>query len=329
MRAVPGHPAVRRRSRPTPTPQQPYGPPQQPQQQSFGQPVRPQPAPPPQGPPGGPRGPGGQPPGGGPTPPAKQKRPVRRVLAVVAAVLAALLIWLVGVPVYAWSRIDRVDDAPSGDRPANQPGTTFLLVGSDSREGLTKAEKKKLGTGSTAGQRTDTIMILSIPPGGKPALISIPRDSYVPIPGNGTNKINAAYAFGGPELLVETVEQNTGLRIDALHRDRLRRLRQRDRRPRRDRDVPAQGDQGQGLAPEPEEGLPDADGHQRARLRPDAQGRSARRPRTGRTPAADAGRDRQEVGLAADRAQPGALLAACRPRPPMRSASARTPPSSR
>ena len=132
-----------------------------------------------------------------------------------AAVLAALLVWLIAVPVYAWSRIDRVDDVPSGQRPANQPGTTFLLVGSDSREGLTKAEKKKLGTGSTAGQRTDTIMILSIPPGGKPALISIPRDSYVPIPGNGTNKINAAYAFGGPELLVETVELNTGLRIDA------------------------------------------------------------------------------------------------------------------
>ena len=58
-------------------------------------------------------------------------------------------------------------------------------------------------------------MILSIPPGGEPALISVPRDSYVPIPGNGTNKINAAYAFGGPELLVQTVEQNTGLRIDA------------------------------------------------------------------------------------------------------------------
>ena len=210
---------------PAPTPQQPYGPaPQQPYgqapQQSYGraasgQPVRPQPAPPPQGPPGSPpRGPQGPPPGGGPKP-AKRKRPVRRVLAVLAAVLAALLVWLIAVPVYAWSRIDRVDDVPSGQRPANQPGTTFLLVGSDSREGLTKAEKKKLGTGSTAGQRTDTIMILSIPPSGKPALISIPRDSYVPIPGNGTNKINAAYAFGGPELLVETVELNTGLRIDA------------------------------------------------------------------------------------------------------------------
>ena len=131
-----------------------------------------------------------------------------------AAVLAAILVWLVAVPIYAWSRIERVDDEPSGERPANQPGTTFLLVGSDSREGLTKAERKKLGTGSTEGQRTDTIMIVSIPPGGKPALISVPRDSYVPIPDNGSNKINAAYAFGGPELLVQTVEENTGLRVD-------------------------------------------------------------------------------------------------------------------
>jgi LCP family protein required for cell wall assembly len=51
--------------------------------------------------------------------------------------------------------------------------------------------------------------------GGKPALISVPRDSYVPVPGKGRNKINAAYAFGGPELLVQTVEANTGLRVDS------------------------------------------------------------------------------------------------------------------
>jgi LCP family protein required for cell wall assembly len=89
-----------------------------------------------------------------------------------------------------------------------------LLVGSDSRAGLSKAEQKRLGTGSTGGQRTDTIMIVYVPPGGKPALISVPRDSYVDIPKSGKNKINAAYAFGGPQLLVQTVEQNTGLRMD-------------------------------------------------------------------------------------------------------------------
>lgn len=124
------------------------------------------------------------------------------------------MLGLVAVPVYAWSRVTGVDDAPAGDRPANQPGTTFLLVGSDSRAGLTKAEQKTLGTGSTAGQRTDTVMVMYIPLGGKPALVSLPRDSYVAIPGNGRNKINAAYSFGGPQLMEQTVEQNTGLRID-------------------------------------------------------------------------------------------------------------------
>ena len=44
--------------------------------------------------------------------------------------------------------------------------------------------------------------------------MSIPRDSLVPIPGHGTTKINAAFAFGGPKLLVKTVEQNTGIHID-------------------------------------------------------------------------------------------------------------------
>jgi LCP family protein required for cell wall assembly len=137
------------------------------------------------------------------------------VLLVIGIVLAVILLWLIAVPVIAWSQISRVDAEPAGDRPADQPGTTFLLVGSDSREGLTAEDRKRLGTGNSGGQRTDTIMILSIPPGGRPALISVPRDSYVTIPGRGENKINAAYAFGGPELLVETVEQNTGLRIDA------------------------------------------------------------------------------------------------------------------
>ncbi len=57
-------------------------------------------------------------------------------------------------------------------------------------------------------------MILHIPVTGKPLLISIPRDSYVEIPGYGMNKINAAFSFGGPKLLAETVQDNTGLYIN-------------------------------------------------------------------------------------------------------------------
>ena len=112
--------------------------------------------------------------------------------------LLLFILWLVGVPAYAWTQIARVDAAPSGQRPADQPGKTFLLVGSDSRAGLSKAEQRRLGTGSTGGQRTDTIMLVYVPPGGKSALISVPRDSYVDIPRHSKNKINAAFAFGGP-----------------------------------------------------------------------------------------------------------------------------------
>jgi len=164
--------------------------------------------------------PDGRGPGGPPVPPASplrtrpRRRPVRSFFRVVAVLLALAVVWFLGVPAYAWSQVDRVDDAPGGGRPGEQPGQTFLLVGSDSRAGLSKAEQKRLGTGSTEGQRTDTMMLLHVPVGGKPVLISIPRDSYVPIPGNGRNKINAAFAFGGAELLEQTVEQNTGLRVD-------------------------------------------------------------------------------------------------------------------
>jgi len=163
--------------------------------------------------------PGNPPPSWPGAPPAssrrpKRRRPVRTTFRVLAVLLVLMIIWLIGVPAYAWSQVERVDATPAGQRPGNQPGQTFLLVGSDSRAGLSKAEQKRLGTGDSAGQRTDTIMIVYSPPGGRPVLISIPRDSYLPIPENGSNKINAAYALGGPELLVATIEQNTGLRVD-------------------------------------------------------------------------------------------------------------------
>ncbi|CAA9381030.1 MAG: Cell envelope-associated transcriptional attenuator LytR-CpsA-Psr, subfamily A1 [uncultured Nocardioidaceae bacterium] len=114
--------------------------------------------------------------------------------------LLAYVVFLVAVPVYAWMKVSSVDAEPSGDRPADQPGTTYLLVGSDAREEL-------------SGDRTDTIMLLHTG-GGPPLLMSIPRDSIVEIPGEGTNKINAAYAFGGPELLIQTIEGSTGIRVD-------------------------------------------------------------------------------------------------------------------
>jgi len=147
-----------------------------------------------------------------PAPPRSDRRrrhPWRWVL----AVLALWAVFLVAVPVWAWTRIEKVDADPEGSRPDDQPGSTYLLVGSDSREGLSAKERRRLGTGQAEGQRTDTIMLLHTGDGPN-LLLSIPRDSLVDIPGVGNTKINAAYALGGAELLVQTIESETGIRID-------------------------------------------------------------------------------------------------------------------
>lgn len=156
------------------------------------------------------------PPGGG-RPARSPGRPRRRLRA--RWIVISLVLLLIGYPIalfaVAWISLDRIDAIPDGSRPAETPGRTFLVVGSDSREDLTDEERAELGTGKTAGQRTDTIMLLHVPASGPTVLISVPRDSYVPIPDHGNNKINAAYAFGGPQLLIQTLESVTDLRIDS------------------------------------------------------------------------------------------------------------------
>jgi LCP family protein required for cell wall assembly len=122
-------------------------------------------------------------------------------------------VFLLVVPLVAWSRIDRVDASPSSGRPAEQDGTTYLLVGSDSREGLTRKQELEYGVGKGEGRRTDSILLLHTGAGPN-LLMSIPRDSQVAVPGYGTTKINAAFAYGGPRLLVRTIEDNTGIRVD-------------------------------------------------------------------------------------------------------------------
>jgi LCP family protein required for cell wall assembly len=134
----------------------------------------------------------------------------------IGVVLLVLAVLLVGLGVWVDSRLTRVDALPDYEgRPAATPGADWLIVGSDSREGLDAGRRRQLGTGQAAGRRADTMMLLHIPRGtGDPTLVSLPRDSYVPIPGRGRNKLNAAYAFGGPALLARTVEEVTGIRLD-------------------------------------------------------------------------------------------------------------------
>ncbi|MFD5585377.1 LCP family protein [Streptomyces sp. NPDC127063] len=174
------------------------------------------------GTPGG-HGPGG-PAGRGPRPAPNWRRRIKWTSITVATVL---VVTTVGTYFWADSKLRReVDLSKVIDRPASGEGTNYLIVGSDSREGMSKEEKKKLHTGSAEGKRTDSMMILHVGGNGD-TLISLPRDSDVEIPsykgsesgktypatGRHT-KLNAAYAEDGPELLVRTVEYNTGLHID-------------------------------------------------------------------------------------------------------------------
>jgi LCP family protein required for cell wall assembly len=156
----------------------------------------------------------------------RRRRRVIKVLVIFGAALLVVTLGLAGVVAYFGysydhniTRIPKVFAlAPGEHRPAKtvSKAENFILVGSDSR-----APSQTTGTGgnpnsvSPIGQRADTIMVVHLPADRKsPYLISIPRDSWVPVPGYGNNKINAALAFGGPRLLRQTIEQLTGVRID-------------------------------------------------------------------------------------------------------------------
>jgi LCP family protein required for cell wall assembly len=140
----------------------------------------------------------------------------RRIFGGLAVIIALLLVASVAMYFNLNGRLHREAVLTSyAGRPAQGSGTNWLIAGSDSRQGLTRRELRRLSAGqSIGGHRSDTILILHIPASGTPLLISVPRDSWVSIPGYGGNKINAAYDFGGPQLLAKTIQNETGLRID-------------------------------------------------------------------------------------------------------------------
>ena len=94
--------------------------------------------------------------------------------------------------------------------PVAGDALNILLLGSDSR--ISAGNPQDWVSGA---QRTDAIMLLHLAADRKSAsVVSIPRDSWVDIPGRGMNKINAAFSFGGPSLMIRTVESVTGVHID-------------------------------------------------------------------------------------------------------------------
>jgi LCP family protein required for cell wall assembly len=122
----------------------------------------------------------------------------------IIALVAGSYVWLDG-------KLNRSVTLPAST--TTSAGQNWLITGSDTRSGLSRTEKDALHVGSDTDTNSDSLMLLHVG-GPTPVLISIPRDSYVPIPGHGSNKINAALGIGGPALLVQTVESVTGLHIN-------------------------------------------------------------------------------------------------------------------
>ncbi|MGH3414126.1 MAG: LCP family protein [Marmoricola sp.] len=111
-----------------------------------------------------------------------------------------------------------VDHRPARPTGAAGRATNILLIGSDRRSPVpTTGERARAATWIPGEQRSDTLMLVHISANRRDVtVVSIPRDSWVNIPGYGRHKVNAAFSYGGPSLAVRTVEQLTGIRIDHL-----------------------------------------------------------------------------------------------------------------
>jgi LCP family protein required for cell wall assembly len=148
---------------------------------------------------------------------AGRKARQQRALAVACGLASVVVLLLAGgswaLTSYVNGHVGRVNAGTAGT-PSSGP-LNILVAGVDLRAGLSPAEQARLHVGHAISSNSDTMMIVHVPAhGGSVSVVSLPRDSWVEIPGHGMNKINAAFGIGGPKLMVQTVEQNTGLTIN-------------------------------------------------------------------------------------------------------------------
>jgi LCP family protein required for cell wall assembly len=142
----------------------------------------------------------------------------RRALLIASSLMSAMILLVSGgawgLTSYINAHLGRVN-AGTGGTPSSGP-LNILVAGLDERTGLTLRQQRLLHVGASQGETdTDTLMLVHVPADHRYVrVISLPRDSWVNIPGHGMNKINAALGAGGPQLMVQTVEQATGLTIN-------------------------------------------------------------------------------------------------------------------
>jgi LCP family protein required for cell wall assembly len=133
-------------------------------------------------------------------------------LAIVGWLVLSLVLFLVSAQIESGSLPASAGAALTSGGNMLTSTNTVLVIGTDQRP---TGSKEPGANTSDTGSRSDTILLWRIG-GGTSRRLSIPRDTVVPIPGHGTQKINAAYAFGGPALAIKTIEQFTGIKINHL-----------------------------------------------------------------------------------------------------------------
>ncbi|MGW3655667.1 LCP family protein [Streptomyces sp. NPDC005151] len=160
---------------------------------------------------------------------AQPRRGRNRARRVLLGALVLLAVGLLMVGGCAWwavdhytGKVDRISGVfptkvPAAAQPApSEGGQTFLLVGVDSRSVLpTTGRDAKAPEWKYGAQRSDTMMLVHLPADHSGAyVVSLPRDAWVDIPGHGKAKLNAAFSWGGPPLLIDTVQRLTKVRVD-------------------------------------------------------------------------------------------------------------------
>jgi LCP family protein required for cell wall assembly len=148
---------------------------------------------------------------------AGRKARQRRAFLMLSAAMSAVVLFVSGA---AWGFTSYINDsigrvfAGTAGTPASGP-LNVLLAGVDVRAGLTRHQELALHVGNDVSTNSDTLMLIHVSADrSHVTVVSMPRDSWINIPGHGMNKINAAYGLGGPKLVVQTVERSTGLTIN-------------------------------------------------------------------------------------------------------------------
>ena len=150
-------------------------------------------------------------------PPTKRKGGFAKKAFLALLVVAIVAIFgTIGYVKWTESKIERIDSTELASLSTVAPGSSepvnFLVIATDDRSNLPD-DWNEGAFGEFAGRRTDVMMLAHMVPGERIQLLSLPRDLMVDIEGNGTNRLNASYVVGGPDLLIKTVQQETGIPV--------------------------------------------------------------------------------------------------------------------